>query len=288
MERTDAGFYVIDVLNLKQPAGKPFHVEARMRGRTTVRTTSAVARHNAFIEDRVRRLRRRTSHVRAVCAATRMRKSGDTSAIRSRIAETLQLAERNRQIILERQVRSCAEAVAHAKEVARTQTERLAQITASRKAALDQRLRATALRRDRLLTIPRSRLLEPQSWDEDDVRSVVTEGVVSVQKWWRKLKVEPCLKSFQRFHVSLDKAFKTPFENLVRTMQSPALIKAVNKLLIRLDKMAVKRTVEWKNPARVFLSAYMLAAHPKELMPAMGQDEQVRLPTRLPPISNAN
>ncbi|KND03158.1 uncharacterized protein SPPG_09000 [Spizellomyces punctatus DAOM BR117] len=274
MERTDSGFYVVDVLNLKQPAGKPFHVEARIRGRSTVPGASAVARHNAFIEDRVRRLRRRTSHVRAVCAAKRMRENGDKSAKKSRITETLEVAERNRRTILERQVRSCAEAVAHAKRVAREQSERLAELTAARRAALEERLRITALRRQRLLTIPRSRLLEPQPWDEGGLRTVATDAVISIQQWWRRMKVDPLVRNFLRFGVSLDKSLKTPFEKLVRTMQSPSLIKAVGRLLMRLDKMTNHPSTVWKNPSRVFLSAYMLAAHPEELMPTMGPEEE--------------
>ncbi|TPX57192.1 hypothetical protein SpCBS45565_g08253 [Spizellomyces sp. 'palustris'] len=277
MERTDSGFYVVDVLNLKQPAGKPFHVEARIRGRSTVPGASAVARHNAFIEDRVRRLRRRTSHVRAVCAAKRMRENGDKSAKKSRITETLEVAERNRRTILERQVRSCAEAVAHAKRVAREQSERLAELTAARRAALEERLRITAFRRQRLLTIPRSRLLEPQPWDEGGLRTVATDAVISIQQWWRRMKVDPLVRNFLRFGVSLDKSLKTPFEKLVRTMQSPSLIKAVGRLLMRLDKMTNHPTTVWKNPSRVFLSAYMLAAHPEELMPTMGPEEEASI-----------
>ncbi|KAI8824960.1 uncharacterized protein EV422DRAFT_487939, partial [Fimicolochytrium jonesii] len=276
MESTKGGFFVIDILPLKQPAGKPHHLEARLRGRSTTPRASAFARHTAFIEDRVRRLRRRTTHVKAVCAATRMRENGDTSAKRSRIDQDMQNAEQNRQAILEKQVKSCADTVAHAKEVARAQAERTALETAARKAALEQRLILTSLRRQRLLTTPRSRLLQESqaAWEQGQVQMFTADAVVCIQSWWRKLKLEPSIKSFGRFKITLDRAMKMPFEELVGRIQSPSVIKAVAALLKRVQMMVPKTSMVLKNPARVFLSAYMLAAHPEELMPSMGESEK--------------
>jgi hypothetical protein len=34
--------------------------------------------------------------------------------------------------------------------------------------------------------------------------------------------------------------------------------------------------VEYKNPAKVFLSAYMIVAHTAEIMPTIGAEEEVR------------
>ncbi|KAJ3019403.1 hypothetical protein HKX48_002102 [Thoreauomyces humboldtii] len=271
-DTTNTGFFVVDVLSLKQPAGKPFHVEARMarHPRSVSESSQASDRHTAFIEDRVRRLKRRSSHVRAVGAATRKRESGDSSAKRARMTETLLTAERNRNSILERQVRICAEAVAHAKQVAKSQADRFASVTAARKAALDERLTITSLRRLRLLTTPRSRLAESRSSDQLHT----TDSVVCIQQWWRKSKMGPALKIFAALNVTLDKAYETPFMQLVKNMQAPPLIKVVSRILLRLERMAPGPRVSRKNPARVFLSAYMLAAHPSELMPSMGPEEE--------------
>ncbi|KAJ3179608.1 hypothetical protein HDU87_002814 [Geranomyces variabilis] len=276
MEQTPAGFYVVDVLPLKQPAGKPFHLDARIRGRSTVPGSTAAARHSAFIEERVHRLRRRTQHIKAARAATRSRDAAASSAKRVRITETLQVAERNRTRILERQVRACADAIAHVKEVAQTQAQRFEAVTAARKAALAERLASSSLRRQQLLTTPRSRLLESQSSDNLHTN----DSIVTIQQWWRRSKVDPAIKTFEALRISLDKAIETPFGKLARTMQLPPVIKATARLLNRVQKMvppsssSSSATAPLKNPARVFLSAYMLAAHPSELMPNMGPEEQ--------------
>ncbi|KAJ3158438.1 hypothetical protein HDU86_002907 [Geranomyces michiganensis] len=272
MEQTPAGFYVVDVRTLKQPAGKPFHLDARIRGRSTVPGSTAAARHSAFIEERVHRLRRRTQHIKAARAATRSRDAAASSAKRVRITETLQVAERNRTRILERQVRACAEAIAHVKHVAQTQAQRFEAVTAARKAALADRLASSSLRRQQLLTTPRSRLLESQS--SDNLHTA--DSIVTIQQWWRRTKIGPAIKTFEALRISLDKAIETPFPKLARTMQLPPVIKATARLLSRVQKMVppAAQATTIKNPARVFLSAYMLAAHPTELMPNMGPEEQ--------------
>ncbi|KAJ3040301.1 hypothetical protein HDV00_011181 [Rhizophlyctis rosea] len=285
MEKTSSGFYVIDVLPLKQPSGKPHHLEARLSSRSSrppLSLSRGTARRAAFLEDRRNKLARKTSHVRAVCAANRTRKHTPTTApnVAATLLERLQLADRNRRNILERREKSCGEAVAHAKEVARTHSLKVAESAAEKKAALEERLRITSARRQRLLTIPRSRLLEQQqqTWGGSDetLESVRADAAVTVQQWWRRRKVGPVLKSFQRFGLSAQKAKSMSFERLVRLVRSEPLIKSVGRVLLRAKKMVpggAAAAASWKNPSRVFLSAYMIHGHPMELMATVGPEE---------------
>ncbi|KAJ3047818.1 hypothetical protein HK097_011147 [Rhizophlyctis rosea] len=280
MEKTSSGYYVIDVLPLKQPAGKPHHLEDRLSSRSS-RPPSAtlskpLARRAAFLEDRRNKLARKTSHVRAVCAAARGRKSTNAATT---LLERLQLAERNRRNILERRAKSSAEAVAHAKEVAKLHSQKVAESAASKKAALDERLRITSARRQKLLSIPRSRILEAHIFTENDhaIESVRFDAAASVQQWWRRKKVAPVLKGFQRFGLTASKAKSMSFEKLVRLVRSEALIKAVGRVLLRTKKMVsggAAAAAQWKNPSRVFLSAYMIYGHPNELMAGVGPEEE--------------
>ncbi|KAJ3277222.1 hypothetical protein HK104_003544 [Borealophlyctis nickersoniae] len=276
MEKTSSGFYVIDVLSLKHPSGKPHHLEARLSSRST-RSSSlskGLARRAAFLEDRRSKLARRTSHVRDVCAAHRRTANAPrgTQSIET-LSERLRSAERNRNTILERRGQSCAQQVARAKAVAKAQSQRDQESAATRRAALEQRLRATSARRQRLLTIPRSRLLESHLWDEPENENVTTEASITIQQWWRRSKMSPCVKNWSRFGLSLAKANEMSFERLVRLVKSDQLIRALGRILLRVKKM-VGGEVAWKNPSRVFLSAYMIVAHPNELMPNIGPEEE--------------
>ncbi|KAJ3085810.1 hypothetical protein HK102_013808 [Quaeritorhiza haematococci] len=295
MERTNSGFYVVDVLALKHPAGKPFHLEARLSSRQKSHHVSSphsptsgvvihhsrnAARRAAFLEARRTKLARRDLHVRRVCAQHRQRVSGDSNAKLSRISKNLEAAEKNRLSILERQRQSAAQQVAHAKKVAELQHRKLEEETAAKREALEERLRHVMLRRQRLLSIPRSRLLETELWSAEEVQDLETvrsESATVIQQWWRRSKLEPLMDNFSNLKISLAKAQSMPFERLVKQMQQETVIKTTARLLSRAKKMLKnddQKRIQWKNASRVFLSAYMIATHPTSIMPTMGQDEQ--------------
>ncbi|RKO91646.1 hypothetical protein BDK51DRAFT_13089, partial [Blyttiomyces helicus] len=268
-------FYVIDVPNLKHPAGKPRHLDARFSTRPDQQSNLSARRRADFLEDRRSKLARRTSHVRAVCAAHRLRETRDVTDKRTRIAETLETAERNRRSILEAQVRSCADAVAHAKEVARTHAMQSERARDARRATLEARLRETSVRRQRLLTTPRSRLLEPATWDSRQIIALSDEAALAIQQWWRRAKLSPVVREWAATEVSLDWAIRSPFDAIIMAMRNKVLINTASSLLRRLAMLADPAVVStWKNPARVFLSAYMIVAHPSELMPTVGPLEK--------------
>jgi hypothetical protein len=57
-------------------------------------------------------------------------------------------------------------------------------------------------------------------------------------------------------------------------MQNKAVIQAGSGIVDLVRKMTREKK-EWKNPSRVFLSAYMIATHPREAMPGQGPEEEV-------------
>ncbi|ORY50698.1 Tcp11-domain-containing protein [Rhizoclosmatium globosum] len=78
--------------------------------------------------------------------------------------------------------------------------------------------------------------------------------------------------------LDLMKAKMMAFDRLIRIVQSKQVIKGATTVINYLKSFSslspATVTVAWKNPARVFLSLYMIVAHTKEIMPSMGEDEE--------------
>ncbi|CAG8740649.1 16590_t:CDS:1, partial [Funneliformis mosseae] len=173
MHKTDSGFYVIDVLPLHNTSKRPFHLEKRMKSKKSFSSYGhghgddkllqyspydAQMKREAILEQRRLKLARQFLHVKDVLIKQHQRALNDSSAKRSQIQQTLRLAEKNRNTILQRLVEQCAQEVARCKEVARQQQLKNQEEIDRRRADLERRQRATAARRARLLTVPKSRI----------------------------------------------------------------------------------------------------------------------------------
>jgi len=101
-----------------------------------------------------------------------------------------------------------------------------------------------------------------------DLQSTLAESASAIQIWWTKQR----LSVLRDFTVTLSGAKKDSFEDLVPKLQSKDLIRTADKIIDRVRKM--KLVGKWKNPSRVFLSAYMIATHPKDAMPHFGAPEE--------------
>src|SRR6266511_853647 len=150
MHKTDSGFYVIDVLPLHHASKRPFHLERRMKSKKSNSSHVHAHSHNhsssnnnsnnnnnnkllhyptdeaqikraALLEQRRLKLARQFLHVKDVLTKQHQRALHDSSIKRSHIQETLKMAEKNRNTILQRLVEQCAQEVARCKEVARQQ-----------------------------------------------------------------------------------------------------------------------------------------------------------------------
>ncbi|KAJ3235108.1 hypothetical protein HDU78_005487 [Chytriomyces hyalinus] len=287
-----SGFYVIEVLPLKKRSGKPFHVEERIRSRSRHRDgqlaggasgVSGVPTNWAFLEARRNRLARRHSHVAEVMESN-LNKKGDTHA-RNRIIETQERAERNRNSIIDMQVKTNASKVARAKQVAAQQQKKSNEKNEALRRNLEERLRASEARRRALQSIPRSRLLDAsdlvalhKNVDEKESERIQDASATAIQTWWRLKCAEKVVETWNKCNVSLKRVKAIPFEKLIRLVQSKSVIKGAATVTAFLkkftDRLQKKAQVDWKNPARVFLSVYMIVAHTSEIMPTMGEEEE--------------
>ncbi|TPX36381.1 hypothetical protein SmJEL517_g01451 [Synchytrium microbalum] len=218
----ESAVYVVDVIDLKHPAGKPHHVESRIRTRSGSDPTymsNISQRHHEIIEARKLKLKRRHSHINRIRTAN---------------------------------------------------SAKYAQEIEKKAVALEAKLRLSDQRRQKLVRTPRSRWIsESNLFDREVVRG---QAAKTLQSAWRKYKQAPSVKAFVKHGISLQHSSATSFDKLVKIVQSDALIKATTRLLMRLRKSR-DVPVSTKNMARVFLSSYMISAHPSEILTRMGSEE---------------
>ncbi|OAJ36478.1 hypothetical protein BDEG_20644 [Batrachochytrium dendrobatidis JEL423] len=286
MEFDRCGFLVIPVMDLTQPAGKPRHLEARFRKLSYHNkcTHAAASATFTFIEARRSKLAHRRDSICRRQAAHQSRASIAQSQRRSQMEQTLEQAARKRQLLLQEKVQLSAETVAHAKAVARSHSEQTAKATAALSAAIEERLKVSAMRRARLQTIPRSRLLDPNSWAIKETADVRNDAAITLQGWWRRRQLVPIANAYAKTNLSLASAKGMSFQKLMQVVQSDRLIKTVARLLLRAKKLGsgistaeaatTTAPVKWKNPARVLLSAFMIVAYPSETLQSLGSQEE--------------
>ncbi|KAJ3216550.1 hypothetical protein HDU67_009335 [Dinochytrium kinnereticum] len=315
------GFYYVEALALKQPAGKPRHLEERFRARRRRSNSSLIniltnhySANEAFIEERRSKLKRRHNHIQKVLTAHRTSLHADDPVGRQKIQETLKAAEMNRKSILDRQAKSCAVKVAHAREVAAAQAKKDEEAQLARRQALEDRLRASEARRRAYQSTPRSRLLHPNEVSDDpttihELSPLRNSAACSIQRWWRSRHMKALVDSWNTSTRCL-----TPrtvkgmsFDALIGLIQSQGVIRSASKILGMLWKMvdlipedvndeqsrgrsstksshksskrsssggSTKKRPQWKNPSRVFLSSFIIVEHTNEIMPTIAAEEE--------------
>ena len=270
-------FFFVDADSLALPSRKPSNLEQRMSARTDLPDSLHQQRREAFLANRKTKLASRYSTIRRAVLNHKMQLDALHAQCRSRLGRILADAEAKRTEILLRRERECATKVAHAKHVAAAHFRRLAEENARKKAKLDSRLQFVAKRRQALLNVPRSRYLEENlcSLEElEDLQDAKFEAALAIQQWWRRYKMSPLIGQYLKLTISLARAQKLVFDKLVKKIQLKSTIQTTASLFSYIKKMRLeKKSPYWKAPSRTFLSAYMIAAHPEEVMPSPGEIE---------------
>ncbi|KAJ3341808.1 hypothetical protein HDU83_006420 [Entophlyctis luteolus] len=284
--RRQSGFYVIDALDLKHPARKPFHVAARIKQKAHSHPSDITI--PPLVEERRSRLARRHSYVRNVMIKHRKANvdaAKDADAQQRRISDSIDKAGRNRARLIDSHVKTNASRVAHAKEVAAEQKVKSVEKKDALRRDLEERLRASEARRRQRQAVPRARLLHPadvvslhEDIGENEVEHIRQASAITIQNWWRHKCANRVVQVWLKCKLSLETASSITFEKLVRLVQSKQVIKGATVLISYLKSFASKirmsEGVVFKNPARVFLSAYIIVAHTNEIMPSFGAKEE--------------
>ena len=126
--------------------------------------------------------------------------------------------------------------------------------------SIEAHQRRSSHRRQKALQIPRSKLLDADSFGSHEIMDIKSEAAATLQRWYRRTKLRAILKVFKRFGVDRTSLADAGFNAAVRKMQSQPVIRCVGLFLIRAKKLSTTKipTDQWKNPARVLLSSYML------------------------------
>ncbi|KAJ3109074.1 hypothetical protein HDU97_009192 [Phlyctochytrium planicorne] len=319
MEPQDSSIaYDVEVGSLQKPAGKPRHLEERFKARKRRSSSSLLSvlsthqsANKAFIEARRTKLQRRHNHIQKVLSAHRDSLHADDPAGRKKIQETLEAAEMNRKNILDRQAKTMATKVAHAREVAAAQQKIYEEAQLARRQALEDRLRASEARRRAYQATPRARRLHPNEIlnDNESIHEPMQDSAASsIQRWWRGRHMRSLVSNWTAATKGLTPASAKgiSFDALVALIQNQEVIRSASKILATLWRMvdlvqeqnedeesrgrtnlkkshrAGKRSassgsskkVAWKTPSRVFLSAFIIVEHTSEIMPTIAAEEE--------------
>jgi hypothetical protein len=266
--------FVIDATVLAKPARKPKHLDSRMKSKPllTKKEEESLARYEALMTAKRNRLSARSAHVSSVHASQKKKVVLEQSFKMSNLKEMLEQAARNRMEAIEKTKTFHGNHVKKAKQVAKSHHQRLVEDKIKLKKQIEGRLRLSAHRRKQIAHLPRSRLLDPTLWDLDlETRD---HSAMRIQNWYRKCKFNPIARVYRKIGLSREKASRLTFQQLVARIQSSVVIKATSFLIIRAKRIAGK-SMTFKNPARVLLSAYMLTLYPKETLTTMDAQEEV-------------
>jgi hypothetical protein len=129
---------------------------------------------------------------------------------------------------------------------------------------------ASDKRRQKTINTPRSKIFD-QSKEIADPNSIAAS---LIQTWWRVLKLGKVTRLYKKMGLSLESSKKMSFEKLAKLSQSDPMAKAVGRMLVRAKRTSVYPVENWKNPTRVFLSAYMVVAHSEAVFEQLGPTEE--------------
>lgn len=177
--------------------------------------------------------------------------------------------------LLEARQKALAQSLARVRDIAHRHAVKVHAQIESKKSALEFKMAKSEARRQVLMTVPRSKLLFPESMSEREIRVQLEQAARRIQIWWRGIKVSRVARMFLKLNLSLASAGQMPFPALVKKGQSEAVLKGVGRLLVRAKRLSLEPVENWQAPTKVFMSAYMMVLHSSEVMPEIGPKEQV-------------
>lgn len=258
--------FFVDAPLLVKRAGKPFHLEKRLQSRKCVSHEDNVARREAFLHARRTKLTMYQEQLKIAVEEHRKKNEDRLTATRNKIENDLQTAEELRAQKLMAFKQSQSEVVAKAKSTARMNKQKQLQGAAELQDDIAAKLRVSALRRKKLAEIPRSKLLNATSWGYQEEAQVLDDAAVTIQSWYRKCKLRPITRLYKKMGMTRENLLAIGFPKMMAKLQIEPLIKTVKILLLRAKKTTGKSVSHLKNPARTFLSLYMVVLYSDETL----------------------
>jgi hypothetical protein len=235
LSRSSSSAFYIEAEVLGSPAPRPRHLESRIESRSPLQY-SAESNRAAFLEERRTRLRQHLSRIEEVLA----RNQAELDVKRDTLTQKLLEVEQNR---------------AKLHEQRRLSVKRIRQRTSSSVAdGSSGKAPAAAV----------------------DEKAKREEAASILQAAWRLQKYRQLVAEMARRKLSLGNLRETSFSDLVHKIQEPSTIKAMARFLLGIKAVSPESSsIDFKNPARVFLSAYVIVGHPNEIIHSNGPAESV-------------
>ena len=162
--------------------------------------------------------------------------------------------------ILESRKQSCSQRISKAKRVAQNHSKR------SQEKGSDLDLHHQNID---------SKLVPSKDLDSESyIDSLHLDAAQIIQTWWRIQKVTKVTQLYKKMGLSLESSRKMPFSKLSKLIQSDAMARAVGRMLVRAKRTSTEPVANWKNPARIFLSSYVVLSHPQEVFANVGPEEE--------------
>jgi hypothetical protein len=242
--------FVIDAQSLHQLSRKPRHLEKRMSEKKRAASPAPSSEGRS--------------------AGT---ESSSGSADASPLVHHHGRADSNRKALLQQRREQCAERVRRAKDIAKKQSRSREMSSKRLRSAIQERQWTSDFRRQMLLKVPRSKLLDETTVTAELIRTRL--AVKRIQRWWKVQAVQSLVRQLETAGVSTSKLSAMSIEELMSTIQSASVIKLASRFLLA-TKKATRALARYriKNPTKIFLSAFMIVYHPEEMMPEMNDEQK--------------
>lgn len=279
-----SSFFSISADELHQSGGKPHHLNDRMVAKKRTNDDGMDVAESSSPSPQLQHIEPHDRH--QLIIANR----------RSRITEKLQkardLVSQNQQIQLKQQELTKHQLVQHQIDVEKKRLELLslhqcrnsetvskAKLVASEhrkktqehldefKSKLVVKQQNSDMRRLIFQKIPRSKLMHETVLSAEVQRFIYS--ITKLQRWWRSCTLQPLLRHFIRHNLTLASSREMTFDVLMKKLGSAEVITDAWKVI-----QAIRRPLAaTKSDARIFLSAYMVVLHVREIMPEEGEAE---------------
>lgn len=276
----ESNFIFIEASTFQQSKSKrPSHLEARLKDRNHDHLSSeklVILRRQKILNERKRKLSDRNKKARDIADEYYKSKSNQ---LQQSIENNMKIVAGKRSEILKNQKAQCASKVARAKKIASEMRAREEMLSEKRKKMLEHRITESNLRRMTISRIPRSQILNEKLVKSELMRMEIASR--KIQSWWKKKFHKLLREEFMNLNLANDAYVKgLSFENLGLYIKNSTLIKQMGRILAHAKRSSrIGRQNRYKNPTKIFLSAYILVQYPRE---TLGNDcEQVYLTLNL-------
>lgn len=286
---SDSRVFTIETNEIAVKSAKPRHLNARFNSRQPATleqhestSNAALNKRQELLEARRHRLSERYQRIQKTVDQVKQQQAEQRTDKQQEQKRRQTKAERTRRQLIRQQRIQHSEKSEHLKQVYKRIQDQSERLTSQRRMEMAERMQRMDVRRQILMAkIPRSKLLDGTVVESEIIRS--HNAAKTIQRWWRRLRLRPFIQEVLKTELVGQGVKEMNFDQLVGRIQNPTVMKKFSKLLVTAKKFStVGRTRRYKNPTKVFLSAYLIVYHTEEIMPELRDDEKVSAQVRGP------